>query len=448
VNRAALALAALALAAAPARAFDAATTHAGLTERAALASRLGRLLVDVHGRPLGLYEPLRLNLKGEAGSRTARLGDALSRLDPAQGYAPTEGRLTALEWLVAGSVIEEVPASRARNHFYDPATGRGLDQGGFLSGLDVRLAAAAHGEGSLRGVFTGASFDGTGRPATAWLVAADNDLALGRFLDARERSVVAATPAEREAALAESLLVAGALLHLVEDAAEPALVHGDFREEFAREAGPFRRWVAARYGRLGVPEVKGDAVEVARLGDLITSQAERTARRFFSLGTLPGERAGSGRPSGVLAGKETTGYATGEGARHLARWRRDADGRIHWSLDERCYQDYAEALLPEAGLGALSALEHLWRGALAFDGDGVRIDGRGLGAGKLAFYAEDERGARRLVSTSEVTGANAGMRLAAIPTVSARRLAVVFRGLDAGGEPIVVSAERAQPIAQ
>src|SRR5262245_19801792 len=94
------------------------------------------------------------------------------------------------------------------------------------------------GTGSLRGVFTGASFDGTGRPSLDWMTAEDNDLGLVRLLDARERAVSSASPAAREAALAEALVVTGALLHLVQDAGEPALVHGDYRVEFKRDGGP------------------------------------------------------------------------------------------------------------------------------------------------------------------------------------------------------------------
>ena len=44
----------------PAHAYDPATTHAGLTERAALASELHRVLARRLARPLGLFEPIAL----------------------------------------------------------------------------------------------------------------------------------------------------------------------------------------------------------------------------------------------------------------------------------------------------------------------------------------------------------------------------------------------------
>ena len=53
--------AALLVVATPARAYDPATTHAGLTEQAVLASELHRVLAHRLSRPLGLFEPIVLN---------------------------------------------------------------------------------------------------------------------------------------------------------------------------------------------------------------------------------------------------------------------------------------------------------------------------------------------------------------------------------------------------
>ena len=150
-----LALSSLALAlatASPARAYHAAT-HAGLTERAAFASSLHQRLVQRFGRALGLYERLTLDGSDRDPARRELLR-RLAQLDPESGYAPEHGTLSALGWLVAGAAVEGVPASRTRNHFYDPTRGRGLDQ---VDGnaLRTRLGAAATGVGSVRGVFTG-----------------------------------------------------------------------------------------------------------------------------------------------------------------------------------------------------------------------------------------------------------------------------------------------------
>src|SRR5205814_6318641 len=111
--------------------------------------------------------------------------------------------------------------------------------------------------------------EGKGLGSGAWLVSPDNDLSLPHFLDARERAITAATPGARDAAAAESLLIAGALLHVVEDAAEPAYVHNDLRVDLFALQAPFTRYVAARYGRLALPEPMGPARPLAHLVDVI-----------------------------------------------------------------------------------------------------------------------------------------------------------------------------------
>ncbi len=426
-----------------ARAFEPATTHAGIAEQAVLASRLGAILMKGFGRPLGLWEPLRIHLDGERGERIAK---RLAKLDAGEGYAPDHGRLPALEWLVAGSVAEEVPGARDRNHYFDPTTGRGLDQGGFLSGLDLRIAGVADRSGSLRGVFTGASFDGNGLASTTWLTDERNDFSLGRFLDARERSAAAATAEEREHALSEALLIAGALLHVVADAADPAHVRDDFRIEYGLQRGPLARFVAARYGRLLVPPPPRPAEPIDHLADAIHNAAgaglaDRTARRFFSSGTLPGSADAPSLPK-VAAGDAPSGWVAGEAVKHLARWTRDARGDVTWTIDRTCLEDYAAALLPEATEAALVALEHLFRGELRIEAGTVRNGDLALGAGKVQLLAEDDKGARWVIASRTVAAVGARDTLIDLPaTLPSEKLAAVYRGLDLHGEPIVISTE-------
>ena len=425
----------LAFAATSAHAWDAATTHAGLTENAVLASHLGRFLVDTLHRPLGLYEPL--TLEG-ATARVRSLRSALDRLDAAAGYQPAAGKLPALEWVVAGSVLEETPAGRVRNHFYDPATGKGLEQGGYLSGLDLRLDGVRDGVDGIGDLLSGGGFDGTGVSSIAWMNAPGNALSLDKWLDARERASSALTARERDAALAEALLVAGALVHLVEDAGEPALVHGDFRVDLAREGGPLRRWVAERHGRLDVPAPSGGAEHLAHLADAIhradgEGLADRTARRFPSLGTV------GVRPA-TQSGKGAWGYATSADARHLARWKRDSGGVIAWDLDERCLADAAAVLLPETARAALSALEHLLRGGLVLDAGVVKVGALSLGPGRVTVF-DDDAGKRRPVVTRDVSGGAPGDTLSDLPTTLTGKTVVVYRGRDAEGEPLVLSVE-------
>src|SRR5580704_12746296 len=158
------------LVAMPARAYDPATTHAGLTEQAVLASELHRVLAHRLSRPLGLFEPIVLN-RGDLDPTTARvLGGRLDALDPAGGYRPgADGAAPALAWVVAGAVIAETPAERGKNLFFDPSRGNGLAEAGgtFQIGHDLRMLFAEGG--GLRGAATGTTFNLTGRPSPEWL---------------------------------------------------------------------------------------------------------------------------------------------------------------------------------------------------------------------------------------------------------------------------------------
>ena len=125
-------LLAAAVAAAPGRvsAYDPATTHAGLTQRAAMASGLHAALVKRFGRPLGLFEPVRFAAASLPDDERRFLKVRLDALDPAGGYRPgDDGVATSMAWLVAGSVIAWTPAERGQNSFYDPSRGRGSAPG-------------------------------------------------------------------------------------------------------------------------------------------------------------------------------------------------------------------------------------------------------------------------------------------------------------------------------
>jgi hypothetical protein len=431
---------------ADARAFDAATTHAGLTENAAFASRLGQLLVTAYGRPLGLFDPLRW--KGE-GERGLRIASRLGKLDQAQGYAPHGDRATALAWITAGAVAEEVPGERDRHHFYDPIRKHGLEQGGYLAGFGVRIAGIRDGSGSLRGLFTGASFDGTGLAAVDWLTSERNDFSMLQHLDARERATAAATPAEREHALAEMLLTAGALLHVIEDAGHPAHVRNDWRVSMAERGDPLARLIADRYGRVALPAPAAAPPAFERFADALRALAERTNRRFFSEGTLPdsvptapGTATPFALPKTPVTGPAARGYAPGDGFAHLAAWSRDGRGAIHWDLDARVLADYAAATLPDTAATARAALDHLLRGSLAIEKGAVVNGDLPLGAGRLRIFTDDDKGHRREVSARMVSSAEAGATIGDLPAEGlGRRVAALFRGVDSHGEPIVIATE-------
>jgi len=92
----------LAVMASPAFAYDAATTHAGLTERSVLASGLHRVLARRLARPLGLFEPVALKLDHLPPEQARTFDYRLRTLDPAGGYRPTAGNVaSALGWVEA-----------------------------------------------------------------------------------------------------------------------------------------------------------------------------------------------------------------------------------------------------------------------------------------------------------------------------------------------------------
>ena len=154
-----------------ARAFDAATTHAGLTQQAAVRSRLHKILGRRLARPMGLFDPIALH--AELIPETARrlLQERLFALDPAGGYRPgQDGVASALAWTVAGSVIAKSAPGRMRNFFLDPSTGAGLRDDAAVEGTLHAVRQVVDG-GDLRDVMTGASFPFEGEPSVKWLEA-------------------------------------------------------------------------------------------------------------------------------------------------------------------------------------------------------------------------------------------------------------------------------------
>ncbi len=240
------------------------------------------------------------------------------------------------------------------------------------------------------------------------------------------------------------------MAHIVEDAGDPTFVRDDYRVALEADAGPYERFVVAEYGRVGVPGLGGAPVDKPRFDALLhdsdgSGLADRTQSRFFTPGTLPdSDRYVYPR---ATPGNALVGYAGGV-VPHLARYERTPRG-IRWSLDERCFADYARVLLPEAERYAAGALELLFRGRLAIAAahGSAKISAHdvALGRGTLSVYADVGAGARRLVLTRAVTGAGNGEAIAEVGLpAGARHVAALFRGVDAGGEPLVVVQE--QPI--
>jgi hypothetical protein len=454
----------------PARAYDPATTHAGLTERAVLASELHKVLSRRLTRPLGLFEPVTLRA-GDLPEREARgLNVRLAALDAAGGYRPSdEGVASAVAWVVAGTVIAETPAERGKNLFYDPSRGSGLTSTGGGASFGFSLRELVDG-GTVRELATGTDFNETGLPATEWLASPQNDVGLVVFHRALAEAVSAPEPSKRGTALARALLALGGTLAVLEDAGEPAHVRNDFAGAYLAKAlgdtpfdrtSAFERFVADRYGRAGVP-APGAKVERPNVLAYITAGdaqglADRTQRRFFSAGTLPADAivdrdttaaevmrdARDSLPYGLprlprlelgTMGKPQYAYA---GTRRLCAYER-VPGRVRFFLDDAIYADTARTLLPEIGAYASGLIDHLFRAELMLEtgAGGVTVEVRGASgavSGDVRVLAEDASGVRRELGRAALSGAARVEIPGAVPA-GTRRLAVVLQGKDAAGE--------------
>jgi hypothetical protein len=477
-------------------AYDPATTHAGLTERAVVASTLHLVLARRLGRPLGLFEPIALRAALLPLDEGRLLLARLRALDPAGGYRPgDDGLSSALGWIVAGSVVAWTPAEREQNSFVDPIRGSGLAEGGGMGGLAQSLRTLLDGEG-LRSWATGTSFNLTGAPSTAWLQESDNDVGLPSFYDQLELTVAGRDRDLRNTALARTLLALGGVVAVLEDAGDPAHVRNDFRGAFLRSGGTgpfdrssaFERYVADAYGIAGVPAA-GRPISrrnaIAYLTDADRQGlADRTQRRFFSDGTLPEDGVverdttpqqiveaargslvyglpGLPRLELQAMGRKQYVYAEADAerqgklvltsdlprrapARRVLAYER-VPGRVRFFLDHGVYEDTARALLPEVGAYAAGLIDHLLRGEVAFKLAGGVAELRVTGArgatrnGKLRVFAEDKAGARRQIGSWP---AEAAMQAVSVPVPAGTRLiAAVLRAEDDAGVLVAVGEQ-------
>jgi len=446
---------ALALVPATAAAWEPQTTHAGLAEQAALASRLHKRMVSL-GFAGGLFEPLTIP-PADAQSLTT----VLKLLSPTHGSVPdARGRQAALAWITAGAALADIPASQGANHFFDPATGAGWAAPG--RGLSDRVREVL-GQGAL---------PNTGIPAPDWLTAKTNPFNLEQFLNQYAKAVSAATPGERSRYMAASLVAAGAMLHTLGDLGAPSRVRGDAAAHLEPLGGGpddlgsrFERIAALAYGRLGVP-APSRTITRLHLRDYVTSKdggglAELIARGYFSPNTLPEPTRVSRdakprltRPQPALPSRlnimaanrdDGTTLRSPSGA-CLARYRVEHD-ILTFSLDDDCMLDQLGVILLEVAAYEAGLLDFLLRGELTITiGDQLAVSGTGLGAGHVEILIEDDRGVRTSiasVATTAATGTDPLAQVAAPP--AGTRVVAVYRGNDAAGEPIV--AVGAMPLA-
>lgn len=460
------------LATGAARAWEAHTTHAGIAEAAAFGSRVHVTLTEAHGRALGWYEPLTVPKDA-----APALHEKLAHLEPSEGYVPdARGRQPAVGWLVAGAVLEDLPAARGRHHFYDPVHKTGL------TGANARgLKAFVERRIFARLVRERAVSKGTAAPD--WVFSKENDLGMLRFTSELEKSVTAGTKAARDQHLAYALLCAGAMTHVLADLGSPSRTRDDLAEHLETlGAGPadrgsrFERLASVSYGRLGIATTRPIARPSARA--FFTDPdgkglADLTNARWFSSGTLPRTtpippRPRPGEVSAAVAGAlrfplpapgkdldlATAGLRDGALLRNadgvcLARYRVLAN-ELRWDIPEDCAAEQIAAILPTVTAYTAGFLEFLFRGTLGVTADGaISVGDTALGKGTLTVLAEDAKGTRRVIGTYAIAGDKAGADLAAIdvPEETARVVAL-FKGLDANGQELVAVGTSPAPAAE
>lgn len=422
-------------------AWEAQTTHAGLAEQAALASRLHRRLVTL-GFNGGLFEPLTI-----PPADAPALIEDLHLLSPTHGSVPdARGRQTALAWISAGAALADVPASHGANHFYDPATKHGWQRP----------------DRGLSGMVKGISLPERGVAAPDWVIDKTNPFNLAGFLDQYAKSVTASTPGERSRAMAAALIAAGAMLHTLGDLGAPSRVRSDFAAHLdplgggADDVGSRMERIASLvYGRLGVP-LPGRTITRTRLRDYFTSAdggglADLIARSYFSPNTLPESgRVGDAPPTLsrakpalpaklnlMAAGREDGTTLRAADGTCLARYKIDHSIISFW-LDDDCILEELAVIMPEVAAYETGLLDFLLRGelALAVDSGQVAVSSKGLGAGTVEVLVEDDRGVRTSIGKQVVAGGSEQLAKIAMPTYGTRVVAV-FSGADSAGEPIV-----------
>lgn len=428
-------------------AYRAATTHAGMTERAALASDLHGWLKEIHRLDQGLFGELALSPAVMGRVERWLLLANLRRLDPIHGYAPSS-KLTnrALGWLSSGSVLESIPSCRNRHHFLEHTTHQGLHQraGRFMLSFNMRVLDFLRGDGTMAGVWTGANFDLTGRSAASWANHPSNSYSLDRLWSHRLKAITERSPASRLHHLILSLVAAGAVSHLLQDMASPSHVRNDFVHAHLQNGAPgggsrYEAFVDRKYGRFGIPAPKGPKIRRPIFQSFFFDRqgnglAQRTGRRFFSEGTLPGsvdlkllrsrkaiDRAllrklsyPLPRPAALDMKEAFRGGAylpeqsrSEDRLSRLAAYAVNRSGRLSFWLDRRCHEQYGEVLVAEAVSYTEGLLAYLLRGKLELrrTGNIVTVTNKGVGLhyGRLYLVLEDKHRRRRILKEMDWT---------------------------------------------
>lgn len=468
----------------PAAAFEPGSTHAGLTGKAALRSKLHRLLRK-RGYRLGLLTRLQLQPGLIPRRKLRRLRLQLKRLDPAGGYRPdAELGQWALGWLMAGAVLQGTPAVTDRDHFFNPVTRKGLRDRRPLLGGVLSVLSTLEGGDSIRALLTGTGFDLTGMSALRWIRSRYNEHSVARFYNALRLSVRAERPDDRAHYLSTALMALGGLLHVLQDMASPTHVRDDYAVGHLQQLGrsvfnlgsSYERYVAEKFGRTALPDYAGEPIRRASIRAYFTTKrwnglADITHSHSFSPGTVPppvqlvagsdarelrgrlGKKLRFSAPAlgrfHLHCARRNTCYVRGSNGPLLA-YRITDERELVFFVDYRCMAATARQLLPLAVGFSTGLIDHLLRGDVSLrwtDSGSARIDNGALPlkAQRLSWLAEDRSGGRSLVATRDLHGrwvkARSKLLSDAVQLPSgAVKLVALIEGKDRAGDPVVLSA--------
>lgn len=336
----------LALAPAPAAAWDARATHLGMLDRALVESAVHLRWMAASELQRGLFTPLRVDPRRLSPAERRMLTSALDHggikalggpgACPGLGAPPETQRycvegdlweLPAVQWLQVGVLAELVPSARAVHHFvdrHDPLRPDFHDPQ--QSPALLRLRQTRHNGASLASSAAQTGFSGHGPSVISWLRDETDPLAPPRTWQHLELASTLPDPDARAHHFALALVGFGALLHVAQDLAVPAHARGDVTGFFsplstlpADRGLPFAELARLSFGRHALPGRRPDA-DIARTrgaplaptlaehlfggapasdvpGALVLTEqtgyeglAVFTARRFFSEASVPAPR--------------------------------------------------------------------------------------------------------------------------------------------------------------
>ncbi len=447
-------------------AWEPATTHAGLTEESALSADLHKLIGEQFGAKDGVYTMLTIP-EADAPS----LFEILRRLNPTHGYVPNaKGKMSAMGWLVAGSVVAEVPAENAGNHFLDPRSGKGLSSA-IAGNAGRRMGRFLTGISQSKQVRSG------GEAANTWWKSPANSMGYKGFGDQFRKAVKSATQGERDRHLAGTLLAAGSMLHVLQDMGSPAHVRDDLESQqdqigtnYHDRGSRLERIAALAFGRLGIPRASAaptlPTLDAHFSNAAASGLADIIEGNYFSSGTLPRtttvrrdhgssvfrqaivKRLQRPAPSphsrlDVVAARNAKGATwRNEDGVCLTRYRLRS-AKVNFWIDDDCALEQLEAILPSVAAFGTSFLQRLFPSGIAASKIAgkleIGVSSARYAEGTISLYADSADGTRSEIYTVQYKKEHMGLATMPMPPRSARRITVLFDGKDNLGETLLAT---------